>query len=156
MKKILIALSLVVLFFTPTTFAKSIFSTDGGDGYCRIDGGGYVQVNYYDDGRIIVSNQSDKPTVSINVTITCSYEEPYTVYDGYDNNGRQISRTEFRSKKATIFSGTIYDFPAYSNTEIGKNGNSKNSVTIKAKNDFASRGCRNFDYTVRVDNPICK
>ena len=140
MKKILVALSIAAAFIATTAFittgkANMNSKPDGGSGYCKIEGGGYVQVNYNEDGTLIVANQSETKTVSINVTVkakvTCNGDE----------------------RTVTIYSGTLYDFEPYSSTTIP---NSRNNVTIKKKTDF---GCRysdaNYHYSVQVNNPMC-
>lgn len=141
-------------------FSISLYSNaQSGSNSCRIEGGGYIQADYYEDGRLVISNQSESKTTSVRVTVTCTvtYWVSETYYD-YDPYGNRIEkeRPVKKTKHVTIFSGTLYDFEPYSSTEIP---NSRNSVSIKAQKDFAERSSvkeTRYDYNVTVGNPICK
>lgn len=143
-----------------TIFCMSIYCiAQPGSASCKIEGGGYIQADYYEDGRLVISNQSEHKTASVNVTVSCTITYPKMVdyeVEETDFYGEKQTVTKQKrvkdTKTVTIFNGVLYDFEQYSSTEIPNN---RNKVTIKAKKDFQIRDAIKYEYTVRVGNPIC-
>lgn len=142
MKKILIVLSIVATFFVSNAFANTVQNNDGGRGSCRIDGGGYIQANYYEDGRIVVSTESERDVAVANVKVTCTYKAHQIKYDDYHR-----PQETYVSKTVIIFNGSLYNIP--------KNQTKQFTDGIKKKSDFAGRNDKDFIYTVTVSNPVC-
>lgn len=150
-----------ILTIFASIFLISLYSNaQSGSNSCRIEGGGYIQADYYEDGRLVISNQSEQKTTSVKVNVTCTitywdyekYMAEETDYSGFTREVEKKKKVK-KQKDVTIFNGTLYDFEKYSSTEIP---NSRNSVKIKAKKDFQMSEAIKYDYTVIVGNPMCK
>lgn len=131
-----------LLFLMCLLFAAHV-SAQTASGMCSLPNQNtYINVNYYDEGYFIISNQSGLPISEVKVTITCvqrwttTHKSPYDGGTVYDQHSRVV----------TLYDGTVYDLPTYQSVKIMEK---VSSITYSDKYKIT-------DITVSVSNPICK
>lgn len=123
-----------------------------GSGYCSLPGGeDYVNVDYYNDGHLAISVNTEKTVTNLRVTVTCTetWTEIERVQQGYDEYGRAKTATKQKpqEKTYTLCNQTYYTDNLRSNqTNIVRDG-------VKANNEKSDHL---YSYTVSASNPTCK
>lgn len=117
-----------------------------GTGYCNLPGGeDYVNVDYYNDGHLAISVNTEKTVTNLHVTVTCTHEwqDIQQVYE----NGRPVDKKTPRSETITLCNQTYYTDNLKSNqTNIIRDGVKPNKENSHHR----------YTYTVSASNPRCK
>ena len=104
-------------------------------GSCKLPGTyDYVNVDYYRNGHLAVSNQSGMMITQLHIKVT--------TVETWDANGKPQKRTK------TLCDRNYYDIPPYQTTRI-----------TDGVQSFSEQGyVMNYDFRfeVSVENPICK
>lgn len=104
-------------------------------GYCQLPGTyDYVNVDYYRDGHLAVSNQSGMVITQIRIKVVAD--------ETWDANG------ELQKHQKVLCNQTYYDIPPYQTTKI-----------TEGVSGFSEQGwVMNYKYKLKVDvgNPNCK
>ena len=128
MKKILFLL--VSLFYITMTV-----NAQDASGNCTLPGTyDYVNVDYYRDGHLAVSNQSGMVITQLHIKVIA--------VETWDANGKQQERTK------TLCDRNFYDIPPYQTTLI-----TDGVQTFKEQGYVMDY---NYNLEVSVGNPICK
>lgn len=121
-------------------------------GYCSLPGGeDYVNVDYYNDGHLAVSINTEKTVTNLLITVTCTetWVDIEQVQDGYDTYGRprMVNKQKPQEKTYTLCNQTYYEDKLQSNrTNTIKEG-------VKPNHELNNH---RYKYTVKVSNPRCK
>lgn len=120
-------------------------------GYCSLPGGeDYVNVDYYNDGHLAVSVNTEKTVTNLSIKVTCV--EKWTEIEkiqGLDNSGRPITVEKKKPKEVTH---TLCDKTYYENQLIS---NRTNKIEDGVKKMYEQPG-HHYQYTVTVGNPRCQ
>lgn len=144
MKKVLL-MTLVLICFG--AMAKAQTAT----GYCSLPGGeDYVNVDYYNDGHLSVSVNTEKTVTNLHITVTCTetWVEIEEIKDGVDeyNHPRMVKRKTQKKETHTLCNQTYYEDKLKSNqTNRIDEGVSK----------MYERSDHRYEYKVTVSNPKC-
>lgn len=110
-------------------------------GNCKLPGSyEYVNVDYYKDGHLAVSNQSGMKLTQLHITVICTVT--YNAPSRPGDYGGKRTMTE------TICDKNFYDIPANQTTKL--------TDGVKSENDIRVENAVKYEYTVNVNNPICK
>ena len=110
-------------------------------GTCKLPGTyDYVNVDYYDDGHLAVSNQSGMKITQLRITVKCTI-----TYDITEKN--RVIRTE--SKTVTVCDKNFYDIAPNQTTRLEDGVKSRSDIDVRRRD-------AKYEYTVSVGNPICK
>lgn len=105
-------------------------------GSCKLPGTyDYVNVDYYSDGHIVVSNQSGMIITQLHITVK--------IYETWEANGKQNKTSE------TLCDQNYYDIQPYQSTRI-EDGVKK----LGRRGDYMLKYNNNIEVT--VGNPLCK
>ena len=130
MKKILFV---IVSFLCLEAYANAQTAS----GTCKLPGTyDYVNVDYYDDGHLAVSNQSGMKITQLRITVKCTI-----TYD--------VTKQNPVSKTVTVCDKNFYDIAPNQTTILEDGVKSRNDIDVKSR--YAK-----YEYTVSVGNPICK
>ena len=145
MKKVLLLL-LALICFGATAKAQTA------TGYCSLPGGeDYVNVDYYNDGYLSVSVNTEKVVTNLHITVTCkeTWTEIEQVQEGYDeySRPRYVNKKKPHEKTHTLCDRTYYENQLLSNRT--------NKIEDGVKKMYEQQGHR-YQYTVTVGNPRCK
>ena len=132
MKKILVLIAAIIC-------TGLYANAQSASGSCQLPGSNeYVNVDYYDDGHLAVSNQSGMKITQLRISVLCTVK-----YKG--ENGEEETKSEFLCNK------TFYDIPANKTTRLTDGVKSRNDI----QREISGRISR-FHYEVKVENPMCK
>lgn len=145
MKKVVFLL-LTLIFFGTTANSQTA------SGYCSLPGGeDYVNVDYYNDGHLAVSINTEKTVTNLHITVTCTetWTEIEKVQQGVDDYGRprMVNMKKPQEKTYTLCNQTYYE------DKLGSNRT--NTITDGVKSNREQSG-HSYNYTVSVSNPRCK
>lgn len=115
-------------------------------GYCSLPGGeDYVNVDYYNDGHLAVSVNTEKTVTNLHVTVTCT--ETWTEVEKVYQNGSYVNKKNPQEKTYTLCNQTYYE------DKLG--ANRTNTITDGVKSNREQSG-HNYNYSVSVSNPKCR
>lgn len=110
-------------------------------GNCKLPGSSdYVNVDYYKDGHLTVSNQSTMKLTQLHITVTCTVTYNAPSKPGDFGGKRTVTKT--------VCDKNFYDIPAYQTTKL--------TDGVKSEDDIKVDNAVKYEYTVSVGNPICK
>lgn len=135
MKKLLLALILV--------FLGIVSQAQTASGSCKLPGTyDYVNVDYYEDGHLAVSNQSGMVITQLHITVTC---KGCLIIDSSPRSTHLI----------TLVDQTYYDI-APNQTTIITEGVKCSEAVERTLDDGRIVKSRYWDFQVEVGNAICK
>ena len=115
-------------------------------GYCSLPGGeDYVNVDYYKDGHLAVSVNTEKTVTNLHITVTCT--ETWTEVERVYQDGSYVSKKTPQEKTYTLCNQTYYE------DKLGSNRT--NTITDGVKSNREQSG-HNYNYSVSVSNPKCR
>ena len=121
-------------------FGIIVYAQDA-SGSCKLPGTyDYVNVDYFENGHIAVSNQSGMIITQLHITVTC--DEIYYTHES-------INYKDVKTKKqrtVTLCDKNFYDIQPYKTTNL------TDGVKEFKKHGYDSE----YRITVTVNNPICK
>lgn len=134
-----------VLVFVLICFGATAMSQTA-TGYCSLPGGeDYVNVDYYNDGHLSVSINTEKTITNLHITVTCT--EKWIEIEQVYQNGRYADKKTPREKTHTLCDQTYYE------NQLLSNRTNKIEEGVKRMNEQSSH---QYQYTVSVSNPRCK
>lgn len=133
------------LLFLVSLFCISIaMNAQDASGNCKLPGTyDYVNVDYYSDGHLAVSNQSGMVITQLHIKVVVI--ETWDA-DGRDSKGRVQTRPQTRTK--VLCDRNYYDIPPYQTTRI--------TDDVQKFNEQGYVVNYKYKYEVSVGNPICK
>lgn len=118
-----------------------VSNAQNASGACKLPGtNDYVNVDYYNDGHIAVSVQSDMKITQMPIRVTCKITWTEKVRNEY---GQTV--TEKREETKTLCNKTFYDIEPNRTTSL--------SDGVEALTEQRNK---KYEYSVSVGNPICK
>lgn len=136
---------LLLLFVSIFSISLAVNAQDA-SGSCSLPGSyDYVNVDYFRDGHLAVSNQSGMMITQLHIKVTCNKHLACEEKDIYKNT------------TITLVDKNFYDIPPYQTTLI-KNDDIKPSEDYERKYNGKGPLIRvsYSKYSVEVDNPNCK
>lgn len=112
-----------------------------GSGACKLPGtNDYVNVDYYNDGHLAVSVQSDMKITQLRIKVICEITWKETVTNEYGDKS-----VKERKETKTLCDKTFYD--------IAPN---QTSSLREGVQPLTEQRNKKYNYSVSVGNPICK
>ncbi len=131
----------IFLLFASIAFMGLCTNAQNASGACKLPGtNDYVNVDYYNDGHIAVSVQSDMKITQMPIRVTCKITWTEKVRNEY---GQTV--TEKREETKTLCNKTFYDIEPNRTTSL--------SDGVEALTEQRNK---KYEYSVSVGNPICK
>ena len=121
-------------------------------GYCTLPGSeDYVNVDYYNDGYLAVSVNTEKTVTNLHIVVTCTekWVENEKVQQGVDDYGRprMVTKQIPREKTHILCDRTYYE------DKLLSNRTNKIEEGVKKMNEQSTH---TYQYSVSVKNPTCK
>ena len=115
-----------------------IASAQDGSGSCKLPGTyDYVNVDYYKDGHLVVSNQSGVKLTQLHIRVTCTDT-------WFANNG-----TQKKTATVVLCDKNFYDILPNQSTSL------TDGVKSGMESRYKASGGKLSDFKVEVGNPMC-